>query len=137
MSRYLLDTNICVHLIKGEFGIKEKIAQVGTKSCYLSEVTIAELLFGIENSAPDRRRLNQERFHDFQILFSDRILPISEVLAEYARQKAALRRMGRPIGEFDLLIGATAIVRSLTLVTRNTKDFANLGGIQLENWIDT
>jgi len=137
MSRYLLDTNICVHLIKGEFGIKEKIAQVGTKSCYLSEVTVAELLFGIENSAPDRRRLNQERFHDFQILFSDRILPISEVLAEYARQKAALRRMGRPVGEFDLLIGATAIVRNLTLATRNTKYFANLGGIQLENWIDT
>ncbi len=137
MSRYLLDTNICVHLIKGEFGIKEKIAQVGTKSCYLSEVTVAELLFGIENSALDRRRLNQERFHDFQVLFSNRILPISDMLPEYARQKAALRRMGRPIGEFDLLIGATAIVRSLTLATRNTKDFANMSGIQLENWIDT
>ena len=137
MSRYLLDTNICVHLIKGEFEIKEKIAQVGTKSCYLSEVTVAELLFGIENSAPDRRRLNQERFHDFQALFSNRILPISDVLPEYARQKAALRRMGRPIGEFDLLIGATAIVGNLTLATRNTKDFANMSGIQLENWIDT
>ncbi len=58
MSQYLLDTNICVHLIKDEFGIKEKIAQVGIKSCYLSEVTIAELLFGIENSASDRRKLN-------------------------------------------------------------------------------
>ena len=137
MSRYLLDTNICVHLIKGEFGIKEKIAQVGTKSCYLSEVTVAELLFGIEKSAPDRRRLNQERFYNFQVLFSDRTLPISDVLPEYARQKAALRRMGRPVGEFDLLIGATAIVRSLTLATRNTKDFVNMSGIQLENWVDT
>ncbi|GAB4019578.1 type II toxin-antitoxin system VapC family toxin [Spirosoma migulaei] len=135
MSLYLLDTNICVHLIKDEHGIKEKIAQVGTKSCYLSEVTIAELLFGIENSAPDRRRLNQERFNNFRALFSDRILPISEVLFEYARQKATLRRIGRPVGEFDLLIGATAIVRSLTLATRNTKDFANISGIQLENWI--
>lgn len=136
MSLYLLDTNICVHLIKNEFGIKEKIAQVGTKSCYLSEVTIAELLFGIENSAPDRRRLNQERFNSFQALFSERIFPISEVLYEYARQKATLRRMGRPIGEFDLLIGATAIARGFTLATRNTKDFANMSGIQLENWVD-
>jgi tRNA(fMet)-specific endonuclease VapC len=136
MSLYLLDTNICVHLIKDEFGIKEKIAQVGTKSCYLSEVTIAELLFGIENSAPDRRRLNQERFTNFRALFSDRTLPISEVLYEYARQKAFLRRMGRPVGEFDLLIGATAISRGFTLATRNTKDFANMNGIQFENWID-
>jgi len=94
MSLYLLDTNICVHLIKGEFGIKERIAQVGTKSCFLSEVTLAELLFGIENSAPDRQRLNQERFTDFRALFGGRILPISDVLQEYARQKATLRRMG-------------------------------------------
>ena len=136
MSQYLLDTNICVHLIKGEFDIKEKIAQVGTKSCYLSEVTIAELLFGIENSALDRRKLNQERFNDFRVLFSERILPINEVLYEYARQKAALRRIGRPVGEFDLLIGATAIVHRLMLSTRNTKDFAYMSGIQFENWID-
>lgn len=135
MSLYLLDTNICVHLIKDELGIKEKIAQIGTKSCYLSEITIAELLFGIENSAPDRHRLNQERFNNFRTLFSGRILPISEVLYEYARQKATLRRMGRPVGEFDLLIGATAIVHRLTLATRNTKDFANMSSIQLENWI--
>jgi tRNA(fMet)-specific endonuclease VapC len=136
MSVYLLDTNICVHLIKAEFGIKERMAQVGTKSCYISEVTIAELLFGIENSAPDRRRLNLERFNNFQSLFSDRTIPISGVLFEYARQKASLRRMGRPVGEFDLLIGVTAIVRGLILVTRNTKDFINMPTIQLENWVD-
>ena len=136
MSLYLLDTNICVHLIKGEFEIKEKIAKVGTKSCFLSEVTLAELLFGIENSAPDRRRLNQERFINFRALFVGRVLPISDFVYEYARQKAALKRKGRTVGEFDMLIGATAIVRGLTLVTRNTKDFINMSGIQLENWID-
>lgn len=136
MSLYLLDTNICVHLIKDEFGIKEKMAKVGTKSCYLSEVTLAELLFGIENSAPDRRRLNQERFTNFRALFADRILPISDVLYEYARQKATLKRTGWTVGEFDMLIGATAIVRGLILATRNTKDFTNMSGIQLENWID-
>lgn len=79
MSLYLLDTNICVHLIKDEFGVRDKIAVVGTKSCYLSEVTVAELLFGIENGSPDRRKLNLERFNNFQLLFSDRILPISKV----------------------------------------------------------
>lgn len=136
MSQFLLDTNICVHLLKNEYGIKEKIAQVGTKSCFLSEITLAELLYGIENSAPTKRKENVERFESLRSLFSGRTLPISNVLYEYARQKANVRRIGRPVGEFDLLIGATSIVHGLTLVTRNTKDFQNLDRIQLENWID-
>lgn len=136
MSQFLLDTNICVHLLKNEYGIKEKIAEVGTKSCFLSEITIAELLYGIENSAPTKRQQNIERFNYLRSLFSDRTLPISNVFYEYARQKANVRRIGRPVGEFDLLIGATSIVHGLTLVTRNTKDFEHLNGIRLENWID-
>ncbi len=58
------------------------------------------------------------------------------MLYEYARQKAVSRRMGRPVGEFDLLIGSTAIVHDLTLATRNTRHFADMSGIRLENWID-
>lgn len=41
MSIYLLDTNICVHLLKDEYKVKEKIAEVGSESCFLSEITIA------------------------------------------------------------------------------------------------
>jgi tRNA(fMet)-specific endonuclease VapC len=136
MSQFLLDTNVCVHLLKNEYGIKEKIAAVGTKSCFLSEITIAELLYGIENSAPTKRKENIERFENLRSLFLGRTLPISNVLYEYARQKASVRRIGRPVGEFDLLIGATSIVHGLTLVTRNTKDYQNLDRIRLENWID-
>nr|WP_295925833.1 hypothetical protein [uncultured Dyadobacter sp.] len=54
----------------------------------------------------------------------------------YAKEKARLKRSGRIIGEFDLLIGSAALRYNITLVTRNTKDFENLAGIQLENWID-
>ncbi|HAK80787.1 MAG TPA: VapC toxin family PIN domain ribonuclease [Runella sp.] len=129
MSQFLLDTNICVHLLKNEYGIKEKIAEVGVKLCFLSEITLAELLYGIENSAPTKRENNIERFDNLCALFSERTLSISNVLYEYARQKASVRRIGRPVGEFDLLIGATAIVHGLTLVTRNTKDFLHLEGI--------
>ncbi|MGA0557850.1 type II toxin-antitoxin system VapC family toxin [Larkinella sp. VNQ87] len=136
MNRYLLDTNICVHLIKDEFSIKQKIAQIGTKSCLLSEITLAELLFGVENSAPDRRQKNRQNVENLQTLFQGRILLIGEALPEYARQKAALRQKGRTIDDFDLLIGSTAIVYGLTLVTRNTRHFADLAGIKLENWID-
>lgn len=136
MSRYLLDTNICVHLIKNEFAVKQKIAHVGALSCLISEITIAELLYGIENGAPERRLRNQENLEFIQDLFKGRILPIGEILYEYARQKALLRRMGRIVDDFDILIGSTAIAHDITLVSRNTKHFADMRGLKLENWID-
>nr|WP_229380034.1 hypothetical protein [Fibrella forsythiae] len=58
-------------------------------------------------------------------------------MAEYARQKARLRKMGRRVDDLDIFIGATALAGGLTLVTRNTKDFVNMDGIILENWIDS
>ena len=94
------------------------------------------MLFGVENSAPERRSLNRQNVEQFQALFISRVLSIDPVLAEYARQKVMLRRMGRPVDDFDLLIGATAIVHELTLVTRNTRHFADMNGIKLVNWID-
>lgn len=123
MSKYLLDTNICVYFIKGQFDLENKILKAGLRSCYLSEITIAELLFGVENSLPERRFKNLQRVQTFKASFLGRILPISESLEEYAKQKAQLMRIGRRTEELDIFIGATAISRGLTLVTRNTKDF--------------
>lgn len=136
MSQYLLDTNICIHYLKGQYNLQEKIDGVGLGSCFLSEITIAELLYGIENSAETQRTKNLENLSQLRASFVGRTLLIGDSFYEYARQKAALKRMGRVVGEFDLLIGATAIVHGLTLVTRNTKDFEHLNGIRLENWID-
>ena len=133
---YLLDTNICIYLFQGQFDLDRKISQAGISSCYLSEITIAELLYGVENSHPNRRDKNREKLDWLTTAFAGRIVLIGESIREYARQKAALTKMGRPVGEFDLLIGSTAIVHSFTLVTRNTKDFLGMSGIQLENWID-
>lgn len=136
MTHYLLDTNICVHALKNEFGIRQLIAETGIQQCCLSQITVAELLFGVENSAPERRLHNRQNLEQFQDIFSGRILGIDQALAEYARQKVMLRQMGRPVDDFDLLIGATAIVHNLILVTRNTRHFADMSGIQLVNWVD-
>jgi tRNA(fMet)-specific endonuclease VapC len=137
MSKFLLDTNICVHFIKGEFNLKNKILQVGFRFCYISEITIAELLYGVENSLPERRSINLQRVQDLRTSFSGRIVPISECLEEYAKQKAQLRKIGRRVEDLDIFIGATAITKDLILATRNTKDFVNMENIQLENWIDS
>jgi tRNA(fMet)-specific endonuclease VapC len=136
MSQYLLDTNICIHYLKGEYDLKVKVLQSGFSNCYISEITIAELLYGVENSAPSKYQHNLNMVRDFELAFSEQTLPTITGFPIYAREKARLKRNGRTVGEFDLLIGATALRYDLTLVTRNTKDFENLAGIQLENWID-
>ncbi|WP_242582180.1 PIN domain-containing protein [Hymenobacter telluris] len=58
MSQYLLDTNICVYLTKNEFDLVAKLRQVGYANCFLSEITIAEMLYGVANSAPTKQTAN-------------------------------------------------------------------------------
>lgn len=65
------------------------------------------------------------------------IIPISNVLDLFAKEKARLRKAGKPLDEFDLLIGVTAVKYSLTLVTNNVKHFARIEGINIENWTET
>ncbi|GHB68257.1 PIN domain-containing protein [Persicitalea jodogahamensis] len=136
MKNYLLDTNICVHYLKGQYRLREKINQVGLSSCFLSEITIAELLYGVANSSDEHRTKNLEKVNQLHEAFEGRILLIGECFHEYASQKASLKKAGKVVGEFDLLIGSTAIIRDLTVVTRNTRDFINLKDIKLENWIE-
>ena len=138
MSQYLLDTNICIHLMKGDFELENKLRQIGTPNCFISELTIAELLYGIANSAPERQASNRQNLDKFLRLFSAaRRLALLAVLETYATQKAHLKRIGRLQGEFDMFIGSTALAHGLTLVTRNTRHFADIAGLVLENWIDT
>lgn len=136
MSQYLLDTNICVHFLKNEHHIAQHVAHVGFGNCYLSELTIAELLFGVANSAPTRQLANSQAVDELRETFADRVLLIGPGLEHYAQQKALLRRMGRPVDDIDLFIGATAVAHGLTLVTRNTRHFTAIQGITLQNWVD-
>lgn len=136
MSRYLLDTNICVHLTKNEFGIAGKLASIGYENCFISEITIAEMLYGVAKSAPTRQAGNRHSLNTLRQAFTGHIIPIADCFEYYAAEKARLRSIGRPVDDFDLLIGCTALAHGLTLATRNTRHFADLQGIQLENWID-
>ncbi|HRW99811.1 MAG TPA: type II toxin-antitoxin system VapC family toxin [Cyclobacteriaceae bacterium] len=132
MTRYLLDTNICIYFLKGQFALDKAIEKVGLSNCYVSEVTIAELKFGAENSENIER--NRKTVDQFVSKFT--VIPIFNSLDIYAREKARLRKKGLPLDDFDLLIGATAISNNLTLVTRNVSDFERLRGIEIENWFD-
>ena len=110
---------------------------MGLRNCFISELTIAELLYGIANSAPDRQASNRQKLDKFLRLFPKaHRLALSDVLETYAAQKAQLKRIGRLQGEFDMLIGSTALAYGLALVTRNTHHFADMLGMLLENWVD-
>ncbi|SHL17446.1 type II toxin-antitoxin system VapC family toxin [Hymenobacter psychrotolerans] len=136
MSHYLLDTNICIHFLKGEAQLLEKLDAVSIPTCYISELTIAELTYGVARSAPTRQAANRQNLVKIQQLFAGRTLPIADCFELYGSEKARLRSIGRPVDDFDLLIGCTALAHGLTLATRNTRHFAELQGIRLENWID-
>jgi len=62
------------------------------------------------------------------------ILPIFDALDTFANEKARLKKEGRIIDDFDLLIGSSAIANDLTLITNNEKHFARLTGIKMLNW---
>jgi tRNA(fMet)-specific endonuclease VapC len=135
MKQYLLDTNICIHYIKGEFGLREKVDAIGFYNCFLSEITIAELLFGIAKSDPARQAANRRNVEVLREAFEGQELLIGPALETFATEKARRRKLGRVVDDFDLLIGATAVIYDLTLVTRNTRHFADMVGIVLEDWV--
>lgn len=130
MKKFLLDTNICIYLLKGLYNLDKKIEKVGITNCFISEITIAELKFGVENSRDIIRnsKVLEELINKFAIL------PVFTSLDIYAREKARLRKTGTPVEDFDLLIGATAIFNNLVLVTKNISDFKRISGIFIEDW---
>lgn len=131
--KYLLDTNICVYYIKGLYELDKKILEVGLNNCHISEITIAELKFGVENSASNRKEQNRTLINRF--IDNIQAIPIISCLDTYAQEKVRLRKAGTPMDEFDLLIGCSALANGMTLVTNNTKHFQFLTNIKLENWV--
>jgi len=130
LKKYLLDTNICIYLLKNLYQLADRIEQTGLNNFFLSEITIAELKFGAENSNnPEKAK---KKIEELQNKFS--ILPIFTSLDIYAFEKARLKKIGRLLDDFDLLIGATAISNGLTLITKNVSDFERLKEIKLEDW---
>lgn len=129
-EKYLLDTNICIYFIKGQFELDKKIKEVGERNCFISEISVAELKYGVENSKkPEELRTIVEAF--IPKFF---VVPIYNSLDTYAKGKAKLRRQGLMIDDFDILIGATAVTNEMIIVTKNVDHLSRLDNIIIENW---
>jgi len=129
--KYLLDSNICIHFLRGKYNIIEKLNEVGIDNCAISEITLAELVFGAEKS--DNPKKNHKLIEKFIGQLS--ILPIFDAIQTYVKEKAQLQSEGKMISDFDLLIGCTSIENDLIMVTENIKEFDRIKGIRIENWV--
>ena len=134
--KYVLDTNHCIHFLNGQFELNLKIDKVGEENCFISEITILELLYGVANSDSTKKARNKLKLFQFLEGFENRILPIRPVFEAFSEQKVQLRKKGTPISDFDLLIGCTALTQNMTMVSRNIKEMKRIEGLTYENWID-
>lgn len=126
----MLDSNICIFFIKGQYELNKKIAEVGEQNCFISEMTVAELKYGIENSNTiETMRVIVEAF-----IPKFAIVPIYNSLNVYAKEKAKLRKQGLMLDDFDILIGATAISNDMIMVTNNVSHLNRLDNIIIEDW---
>ena len=131
--RYLLDTNICIYMRKKKFPVmNDRVDQLPPGALAMSVVTWGELVTGAEKSQQRERTLaNLARLR--QIV---PVLEIDEAVGDhYGDIRAQLEKAGQPIGANDNWIAAHAGALGLTLVTNNTREFARIRGLKVENWL--
>lgn len=103
---------------------------MGQENCFISEMTVAELKYGVENSkTPEEMRSVVEAF-----IPKFAVIPIYNCLDNYAIEKAKLRRKGLMIDDFDILIGSTSVVNNMVMVTNNSVHLERLNNIIIEDW---
>ena len=135
---YLLDTNPVVVLLNGRpeqalKRISDRLLSLGPGEAAISVISVFELCYGAEKS--DRPTLNRERLDG--ILKDFDTVNFSEADASAAgRVRADLTKLGTPIGRYDTLIAGQALARDLILITNNTREFARVPGLRVEDWSD-
>lgn len=128
-KNYLLDTCICIALLKKNPTIIQRLREVGTHNCKISDITLAELYFGAFKSGKEKH------FNDvseISKLFD--IFPI-QYMRKYGEIRWELEKRGLRIGDMDMFIAATALEEDLILVTGNVKHFERIPGLKIENWM--
>ena len=129
---YLLDTNICIDLIRQKpAAVLKRLRAKEPEEVAISTITLAELEYGIARSRyPERNRIALVEF-----LFPFAILDFDQKAGvHYGCIRAALEAEGKPIGPMDFLLAALAKSRDLTLVTNNEREFRRIDGLHVENW---
>lgn len=129
----LLDTNVIIAFFNGNKAVLERI-QAEIDKITLSTLVIAELDYGAKASQKAKENLKKlDRFIDIV-----RVVPFDlECAKTFGSIKSKLRMLGKPTGEMDALIAATAMAHKAVLITGNRKHFENIEGLKIEVWPTT
>ena len=130
--KYLLDTNVCVNYMRGKNPpVLRRFGSHPPADIKLCAVVVAELRYGAEASG------NSPKEHAKVDAFAAPYisLPFDDVAARlFGEIRHVLMAAGKPIGPYDTMIAAIALVHDLTLVTHNTNEFSRVAGLKLEDW---
>jgi len=129
----LLDTNICIYIIKRKpERVLQHFQQYHPGDIGISSITLAELQYGVAKSQASKR--NEEALEEFLIPLE--VLPFGEDAANlYGNIRTLLEQQGRVIGAMDMLIAAHAVSLNAILVTNNVKEFERVPDLKIENWV--
>jgi tRNA(fMet)-specific endonuclease VapC len=132
MLRYLLDTNLCIRVLRDRPATLRKRFNDNAESLCISTIVLTELLHGAAKSArPDHNRREVERF-----AARLDVLPFDADAADHAADiRTGLERSGQAIGSYDVLIAGHARSRGLTVVTGNLGEFNRVVGLRCEDWL--
>ncbi len=141
MTGYLVDTNIPSEFTHShpDARVASFIRNAGQENLFLSVISVGEIRKGIDLLPASQKRTELQEWLDTELRawFAGRILPVTEAIAErWGALSAAARKQGVTLAVADGIIAATALEHGLTLVTRNTKDFANLGVTLVNPWLE-
>lgn len=130
--RYMLDTNICIYAIKHKpEQVFMRLQEHDPIDICISSVTYAALVHGVEKS----KAIEKNRVALALLLANIEIMNFDSLAAEsYGKIRADLEKAGTPIGPLDMMIAGHAKALGYTVVTNNTKEFARVKGLKLENW---
>lgn len=131
---YLLDTNICIYLIKKRpQQVVMNLKKHTIEQIMISSVTVAELYYGVRKSQYQQK--NEDAL--IQFLSSFELVPFTDEDAFlYGEIRTDLEKKGQIIGPYDLQLAAQCLSRGMTIVTNNEKEFSRVANLKVENWTE-
>ena len=130
--KYMLDTNICIYIIKQKpQKVIRRFRQSKVSEIGISSITLSELEYGVMKSAkPEQNRMALAQFiAPIEIPFYD-----DAAAQHYGEIRAHLERQGKPIGSLDMLIAAHALSLNAVLITNNEREFKKVSNLKIKNW---
>lgn len=128
---FMLDTDVLIGIVRGDQSLAAKLTEFQDFEIGISSIVEMEFRVGLSGLAADSRKYLRAT----RLLEGLRVYQFdSSAATAAANLRASLAKLGKPTGKYDLLIGAHAVALSRVLITGNSKHYANMPGLMIDNW---